>query len=346
MSSLEKTLLKKLNHLPREAAPGVRVLVAQKGQKVLDVSWGKTWPYYDLASLTKVIFTATQYMSFESRGMLLAEDPVVKHLPWYNGPATIAQLLSHVAGNVWWLPLYKEIMEFSSLYEKRQHLQKMIRDLEPKPESQAVYSDIDFFILGFIVENLEETSLDLVWSRFRDRELPDSHLHFNKNNSPVYKRSAYAPTENCPWRKKIIQGEVHDENTWSLLGVSSHAGLFGRPQDVLDWGLWLRKAASEDTAFTRASIVQKYLRRAIPRTRGDWALGFMMPTEGKASCGAHFDLKSVGHTGFTGTSFWWDRKKDVMAVVLANRTYPTRENEMFRRERPKIHNMIMETLTE
>lgn len=344
MTALEKTFKEKLKHIPSETAPGFKVLVAKKGKTILDVDWGKTYPYYDLASLTKIMFTTTQFMILESQGRLHSNDRVDKHLPWFRENSKLSELLAHVAGSEWWLPFYKHLLSLHSLYEKRQRLQELIRKLKPHRQRQAVYSDIDFLILGFVMERVCESSLDSIWQNFKDAALPGSHLHFNKNNQPVYARSSYAPTKKCPRRKKIIQGEVHDENTWSLQGVSSHAGLFGRAEDVLSWGLWLRKAINHATELTEPQVVRKYLKRAIPASRGDWSLGFMMPTHGKASCGPHFDRSSVGHTGFTGTSFWFDPKSDVMVVLLANRTYPSSDNEVFRKMRPQIHNMIMETL--
>lgn len=346
MTNFEKALKQKFLHIPQDAAPGFRLIAARKGQLIANVGWGKTWQYYDLASLTKIIFTASQFMVLESQGQLRAEEKASRYLPWYTSPATIGELLAHVGGNDWWQPFYKELLPLPSLYEKKQKLREMIRDLHPKKQLKAVYSDIDFFVLGFLMEQLKETAFENIWTHFRETCLPNNRMHFNRSNTPLYTRSSYAPTEKCEWRKKTLQGEVHDENTWALSGVSSHAGLFGRPEDVLQWGLWLRQAFHKNTPVTQERVVKKYLRRAIPERRGDWALGFMVPTAGASSCGAYFDPKSVGHTGFTGTSFWWDPRKDVMVILLSNRTYPTRKNELFRKERPKIHNMVMETLME
>jgi serine-type D-Ala-D-Ala carboxypeptidase len=82
----------------------------------------------------------------------------------------------------------------------------------------------------------------------------------------------------------------------------------------------------------------------MPPSQGDWSLGFMMPTEGAASCGSHFSLKSFGHTGFTGTSFWFDPDKDLFVVLLSNRIHPTRNNEKFRQWRPRLHDWVVEIL--
>lgn len=344
MNVLEKKLAEKFKSIPHEAAPGFRLLVAHKGHKVIDMSWGKTWLYYDLASLTKIIFTSTQMMILESQGKIKVSENLQKYLPWYSFATTPEKLLAHSAGNDWWQPFYKKLSPLPSLYDKKQSLRKTLQSLKPKKTSHSVYSDIDFFLLGFLIEEVEESALDVVWEKFISSTLPTNKMHFNRNNKPLFQKNLYAPTERCPWRKKLLQGEVHDENTWALEGVSSHAGLFGRADDVLQWGLWLRKSLRHSTEFTKTTVVQKFLKRAINQKYGDWALGFMMPTEGSASCGKYFSASSVGHTGFTGTSFWMDIEKDLMVVLLSNRIHPTRKNEIFRKERPRIHDMIVETL--
>ena len=83
---------------------------------------------------------------------------------------------------------------------------------------------------------------------------------------------------------------------------------------------------------------------AIPAARGDWALGFMLPSKGSASCGRYFSANSFGHTGFTGTSLWYDPRRDRMVVILANRVHPTRENTKFVKLRPLLHNAAVECL--
>lgn len=344
MTSFEKKLHLKIQDVPRDAAPGFRLMVAHKGKIVANVDWGKTSTYYDLASLTKIIFTTTQFMGMQSQKKINVDESIQKYLSWYPYTAKIKQLLSHTAGNEWWLPFYKTIAPLATVYEKKQKLRLMIRDLKPKKTNMSVYSDIDFFLLGFLMEEILENSLESIWSEFLESQFDNNQMHFNKNDKSLFAKSLYAPTEKCLWRGRTLQGEVHDENTWALGGVSSHAGLFGRVEDVMAWGLWLRSAIKTSNTFVTSTVAEKFTRRAIPVKAGDWSLGFMMPTKGSASCGSYFDLASIGHTGFTGTSFWFDKKQDVIVVLLSNRIYPTRKNEVFRSQRPRIHNMVMEVL--
>ncbi|MCC6138044.1 MAG: serine hydrolase [Bdellovibrionaceae bacterium] len=344
MNSLEKKLSEKFKTIPKACAPGFRLMVAHKGKIVSNIKWGKTWEYYDLASLTKIIFTTTQMMGLESQGKIKTNEPLNKNLKWYPFKSTNKQLLSHTAGNDWWQPFYKQLAPLDSLYEKKQKLKKILTTLRPKKIKKSVYSDIDFFLLGFLMEEVFASSLDVVWKNFVSSQLPKNKMHFNKKNIPLYKKSQYAPTEKCPWRKKTLQGEVHDENTWALQGVGAHAGLFGRVEDVMEWGLWLRQSLKKSNSFVKSSVAQKFIQRSLPVKQGDWALGFMMPTLGRASSGKYFSASSVGHTGFTGTSFWMDLEKDLIVVLLSNRINPTRQNEQFRKIRPQIHDMIVEAL--
>lgn len=93
-----------------------------------------------------------------------------------------------------------------------------------------------------------------------------------------------------------------------------------------------------------AKTADKFLRRAVPEKLGDWALGYMMPSKKNSSSGQYFSKESVGHTGFTGTSLWFDPKKDVAIVILSNRVHPKRSNQRFRKLRPQIHDVIIEEL--
>jgi CubicO group peptidase (beta-lactamase class C family) len=127
--------------------------------------------------------------------------------------------------------------------------------------------------------------------------------------------------------------------------VAPHAGLFATPEAVSDWGLKLRQAVLKDSQrFGDPKMARRFVTRQIPPSRGDWGLGFMKPTKGRASCGRYFSQKSFGHTGFTGTSLWMDPIRDVLVVILSNRVHPTRDNKSFLSLRPKIHDWICELL--
>lgn len=347
MSAAERYFLKKAKEIPKDVAPGFLLQVYERGEKVIDISWGSTWRYYDLASVTKIIFTVPWFMKLVSDGKLRVNTPITSVLPWYRRSGTVSSLLTHTAGNEWWLPLYKSLDKNENFEFRKNQLREILRREETRKKSSvAVYSDIDFFLLGFILESVTEKNWSPLWHELA-AEIGTDEVLFHLGNHPPLQKSMYAPTEDCPWRKKIVQGEVHDENAWMLSGVAPHAGLFATVDGVAKWGLWLRHLAQTGSpSWAKSDVVRTFLKRSVPAKKGDWSLGFMMPTRGSASCGDRFSPRSVGHTGFTGTSFWWDPERDVMAVLLSNRIHPNREHMEFRKWRPVIHNWIMESLDE
>lgn len=357
-TALERGFLEKLGDSWEGATQGLVVQAFAKGRKVLDLEVGRTYERYDLASLTKIIFTTTAFMALYDEKRFRLADPVSRWVPWFpaDHPARLKDLFTHSAGLTWWYPFFKTLAPrtaklkspedawdvFQSLLKR-----KVLADLETSPSEwpieKSVYSDLDYFLLGIALESITGTTLYTAWADLRDR-LELEGLDFNRNNKPKYARSSYAPTEKDKWRGKTLQGEVHDENTWALRGVAPHAGLFGRIADVSGYGLLLRASmrGKGSIIFPSSKTTARFTQRSIPRTRGDWALGFVMPSKAGSTAGPLFSLKSVGHTGFTGTSLWYDPDKDLLVTILSNRVHPTRDNTGFQKLRPLIHTWISE----
>ncbi|MEN0058340.1 MAG: serine hydrolase [Bdellovibrio sp.] len=343
-SVLEKNLMKQLEERIRDTTPGVMVRAYQGGRIICDVAVGNTYAYYDLASLTKIIFATQGMMETYEKGLWNFETTVQQLLPWFpHVEMKLTELLTHSSGLVWWLPLYQEIPERLSTEEKRHRLKDILQSLKLEKKETAQYSDVGFMLLGFVLEKLYDKPLLEVWNDIKNKFYQGTTLEFHPENQLTQKMSLFAPTEECPVRKKLIQGEVHDLNCWALGGVSTHAGLFGSIDDVGWYSLHLR---SHLMGIARYSIRQKtallFAKRALPEGRGDWAMGYMMPTPGSASCGTYFSLDSIGHTGFTGTSVWYDPKMDMSVVILSNRVLYGADNKAFAALRPEIHNWIVE----
>jgi CubicO group peptidase (beta-lactamase class C family) len=127
-------------------------------------------------------------------------------------------------------------------------------------------------------------------------------------------------------------------------GVAGHAGLFGTAQDIFD----LLKELSnnyhgrEHNGLFEKHVAQTFLKRQSDT--GTWALGFDTPTRPDSSSGRYFSDQSVGHLGFTGTSFWMDLEKEVIVILLTNRIHPSRENEHIKDFRPVLHDAVMEAI--
>jgi CubicO group peptidase (beta-lactamase class C family) len=354
VSRLEAALTEKISEYIPLATPGICIQAYLGGRKKLDLRIGRTYDYYDWASLTKIVFSTTQVMLQVDSGKLKLQMPISNRIPWFASSAPlkyqrIRDLLTHSAGLTWWKPFYQDLDLNASRAERWQELLRLIEKTQASESGsaefkrQSVYSDLDILILGEIFRDGQD--FYNIW-KAQVQGMGLEKTHFHKDNKPVFKRSLYAPTEQCGFRGRVIQGEVHDENTWGLGGVAPHAGLFGPLDDLSQWGLMLRKSmrGTRVRGFAKPETVRKFAKRAVPRAVGDWGLGFMMPTRGSASCGKYFSSQSVGHTGFTGTSLWYDPKHDLLVTILSNRVHPTRENTEFVRLRPMLHEWIFKAL--
>lgn len=343
-SSLEKSLALQLEAAITDVTPGVLVRAHAGGQMVCDLGVGQTARYYDFASLTKIVFTRQALLQAFDRGLWHLESTVGDVLPGFSRPALrLTELLTHTSGIEWWRPFYESIDQTLPWRQRRQWLYGQLQTAPCEPPGKAVYSDLGFMLLGFVLEALHGRDLFAVWQDLQATTYPQGSLAMHEDNRPVHAVEAYAPTEFCPWRKKRLQGEVHDDNTWSFGGISTHAGLFGTMDDLAGFGLQLRaQVRAEPGAGVGPATARHFTQRAIPRAAGDWALGLMMPAVQGASCGRHFSERSVGHTGFTGTSLWYDPERDLLVSILSNRVYGGRENKAFLALRPQIHDWIVE----
>lgn len=349
LSQMEKKITAKIQENLLEAAPGVQVQVHQAGRKICDVAVGTTYPYYDFASLTKIIFTVQAMMLAYDLEKWNLNSRVKDFVPWYPHETFIREILTHTSGLPWWMPFYKSMKPNDNQLQRWEIVSNEIKNIEleqdPEKRSQAVYSDVGFITLAFVLEALFEKPLEDLWIDIKEKFYIGTTMDFQKNNKPKLLKKYYAPTEDGDWRGHMIQGEVHDENAWSLGGISTHAGLFGSIDDLGWYALNLR---AQILGFSKSAVKSKtakfFTSRQIPETQGDWGLGFMLPTPGSASCGRYFSLASVGHTGFTGTSIWYDPLADVSISILSNRVLMGRDNKTFASLRPQIHNWIIEGL--
>lgn len=345
-SSQENRLIEHIKKAIPDVTPGVTVRAYHTGRLICDISVGQTYPYYDLASLTKVIFTQQAMMEAFDQNKWNLETKVSDILSDFpHKDIKIQELLTHTSGLEWWKPFYQSIDLTQTWQQKRIWLYEQLKKSEINKTGKAVYSDLGFMLLGFVLEKMSQKNLLEVWTDFKSRYYPNTTFDFHINNKTEMPLSQFAPTEDCPWRKKIMRAEAHDENTWALGGISTHAGLFGSIEDVSSFGLNVRSQLQGIARYqVRQKTAQLFATRAIPADVGDWALGYMMPSAANASCGVHFSVLSIGHTGFTGTSAWYDPRHDLLVLILSNRVHYGRENKGFIQLRPQIHNWIYESL--
>src|SRR5262245_8905314 len=284
---------------------------------------------FDLASLTKVVATATLVMRAVREGWLTLDTRIGNRLASWRAAdragVTVRQLLDHSSG----LPAHAKLWEHA---RGRAEFERAIAELplERTPGTASVYSDIGFITVGFLLEDSAGASLDQQFSVLAStlsgeaRYLP-----------PPEWREWTAPTEADAWRGRVLQGEVHDENAAALGGVAGHAGLFGTAGAV---GTFARLVLA---TLTRATVLgtPDELRPFITRTDvpgSSRALGWdtMLPT---SSCGTRMSPRAIGHTGFTGTALWIDPERDLYVVMLTNRLHPSRENNQIQPDRRTFH---------
>jgi CubicO group peptidase (beta-lactamase class C family) len=153
-----------------------------------------------------------------------------------------------------------------------------------------------------------------------------------------------APTERCPWRKRVLCGEVHDDNAWAMGGVAGHAGLFASAAEVDRLAGRLRACWRGEDDFVPREIVREFWSRDPLVEGSTWALGWDTPSPEGSSAGNRIGRNAVGHLGFTGTSLWIDLERDASVVLLTNRVHPRRDNERIREVRPRIHDAALEAL--
>ena len=341
--------------------PGAALLVAQKNEVVFFEKTGnrvllpiplpmeKDTPF-DLASLTKPLATTLSIMKLFDQGAVHPDQALGDLLripvPPDKATITLRRLLTHCAGFPDWAPFY---LELSS--EKPQERKSLLREgllkmpLKYSPGRQTVYSDLGFMILEWVIEKNAGVSLPrFLNEHFFEPLSLEKALFFGMTN-PLKNKIEFAATEDCPWRKRILQGEVHDENACALGGYSGHAGLFGTADGVYRLAHLLKEhfhGLRDD--YLQPKTVKTFFEKQHLVPGSTWALGWDTPSPVGSSAGSYFSPNSIGHLGFTGTSLWMDLHHDVTVVFLTNRIHPSRQNTDIKAFRPKLHNLVMEQL--
>jgi CubicO group peptidase (beta-lactamase class C family) len=258
---------------------------------------------FDLASLTKVIFTTTTILRLVEQGRMALDQPLCELIPdlrQYDLKApermlTVRQCLAHQT----FLPAVEPLYTFG---QDPQTLRAFVLQ-RVWAHGPPVYSDINFILLGIAIE------------RVTGRPLKQQPLPAGFSFAP--RPDDCAATEHCRWRDRILRGEVHDENAFALGGASGHAGLFGAIDPVLDFAA----AMLNGTVLLPETI--RHMRAPQSAQR---ALGWETKYQGWSG-GAACSDETIGHTGFTGTGLWIDFRRGLAWSLLTNRVHPTRHFE-------------------
>jgi CubicO group peptidase (beta-lactamase class C family) len=319
---------------------------------------------FDLSSLTKPLATTIAVMLLVRDGKLRLDDRVTRFLHNFGvygkTHVTIRHLLSHASGLAAWRPFYKDLQQIEKRGEKvnflgsaaaKEYVYEAIghERLEAPAGSKAVYSDLGFILLGALVEMASGTALDRFYQErvvrplgLRATSFIDLGMVRSRRIVPV--TDMIAATERCPWRKRVLCGEVHDDNAWAMGGVAGHAGLFASARDIDTLLCHLRAAWAGQDETLPAALVREFWTRDRVTPGSTWALGWDTPSPTGSQSGTRFSPDTIGHLGFTGTSIWMDLARDRHVVLLTNRVHPSRDNQAIKEFRPLIHDLVNEAL--
>jgi len=311
---------------------------------------------FDLASLTKVIGLTTACILLVDQKKLDLDAPVQRYLPEFRGAGkekvTIRHLLTHSSGLPAWRPLFRET-------ETREAALALVdtTPLDTVPGARYLYSDLGAIVLTQVVEHITKTRIDQYLDTAVFKPLGMTTTRYLP---PVEWRDRIAPTEmDTAFRHRMIRGEVHDENTGRLGGISGHAGLFSTGPDLARFAMWLLQARRElpvagrpvatgrlGTGITpSASLVAEFTSRQDLPPGSSRALGWDTPSE-NSSAGTKMSAHAFGHTGFTGTSIWLDPDRDLFIILLTNRVHPTRANTKILKVRPHVADLVVDAVTD
>ncbi|MDX5320300.1 MAG: serine hydrolase, partial [Bacteroidota bacterium] len=371
--------------LNEQVFPGAQVMVVKNGSVIYQRNAGyfdysKNQPVqsntlYDLASVTKVAATTLAVMHLVDHGKLDINKKAsyyLKSLRKTNkSELTIKQLLTHTGGLKSWIPFYQSTIDsslFGSFYSNcrdEEHpvpvadglfasqsmsdsIWKWILDSPVNKPGNYLYSDLGFYILQKLVEDLSDLPLDDYLNKHIYQPLNLGNLGFNPLRR--FERSRIAPTESDSiFRKQVIQGYVHDPGAAMLGGVGGHAGLFSNAGDL---AILLQMLLNEGEYGGERILKQETVRLFtgycdINSCRRGYGFDKPEPNPGKGTpCSRCCSPFSFGHSGFTGTYVWVDPKHELIYIFLSNRVHPDASNSKISQlnVRTNIQDLIYEMI--
>ena len=306
--------------------PGAVLVVGHDGAVVYRKAYGERWleprrermtvdTVFDLASLTKVVVTTVAVMQLFEQGLVRMSDPVAKYLPEFaqNGKEdiTVRQLLTHFSG----LP---QDLDLKSAWEGKATAYQMAFAAAPvmPPGSKFMYSDVNFIVLGALVERVSGQTLDAYAAAHIFAPL---HMTRTCFNPPASWRASIAPTQ-YDESEHMLWGVVHDPTARRMGGVAGHAGVFSTADDLAKFAQALLDGGDGIlSAATVAKMTQPEQPPSAPVLRG---FGWDIDSPYSTNRGDLFPVGSFGHTGFTGTSIWIDPTTQSYVILLTNAVHP------------------------
>ena len=296
---------------------------------------------FDVASLTKPLITATIILNLIYQGKLSFSSQLgetieeAKNSFWEK--TTVYQLLTHSSGLIGYRYFFSFFMSKGHLLQKnpktKSDLLSLILKEKPvyKPGEKSIYSDFGYFLLGIVVERVTGTTLD----NLAQDLIPDIKFSFNPEE-----KKAIPPTEVLSYRGGMVQGEVHDEHTFLVGGISGIAGLFISIEEISKFVQKIIHNLDYDTILPKPFFKEILQMKAKNST---WLPGWDTPSYPHSQGGSKIG-NAIGHLGYTGCSIWIDVEKRMGIILLSNRTFPTRFNQKIKSFRPWFYDKIWENL--
>jgi len=356
-------------------SPGAVLLVGKDGQVVFHKAFGcrsilpKVTPahknlVYDVASLTKAVVTTSICMRLVERGKLDLDHRVSRILQTFGSHGkeqiTVRHLLAHCAGFPAHVPFFKKLNQLhkgerSGILQSPGAREIIVNEIsrsriDNAPGKVAVYTDLGFILLGAVIEavcagqSLEKIARQEVFDPLSLRSSGFVNLGSIKQIQVEPVCEEIAPTTDCPWRQKIIVGEVQDENAWAMGGVAGHAGLFSTAKDLHSFAKEMLCCSQGSGTFLGRDVVREFWGKDTAVRDSTWCLGWDSPSAQGSSAGRFFSPHSVGHLGYTGCALWIDPSRNLDVVLLTNRVHPSADNKRIKQFRPLIHDLVMEAL--
>ncbi|RIW34227.1 class A beta-lactamase-related serine hydrolase [Bacillus salacetis] len=329
-----------------EHIPGGAVSVSLKGEVLLEEAIGYQSIYpekqimklntiFDIASLTKVVATLPVLLKLMEVGEIRLDDVVSFFLPKFakNGKEsiTLRDLLTHTSG----LPAYRQY--YKEGLNKNQIVSEICDEsLEYETGRKVIYSDLGLIILYKLIETVTGEKFEVFLQRefFTPMEMKETGFNPAKNID------RFAPTEFSKELKEYKRGVVHDENAETMGGVSGHAGLFSTLKDLQNYSSMIENNGKyKGKTILSESVIELSKENYTPFAKEYRGLGWLLKGPSLSSCGDLFSQTSYGHTGFTGTSVWFDPEAELNVILLTNRVHLGRQPQILRL-RPRLHNII------
>ena len=362
--------------------PVAQASVFHQGQEVgrAAVGAGEDTPF-DLASLTKILCTATAFVSLWSEGKVGPSSPVSRWIegsPLAKNGATLGDLLAHRSGLPAWQPFFAVVLHTVPELRRpdcppstRLTVRSELRDaaarspLDVPPGTRTLYSDVGYLLAGEMLAEAAGSPLDAVHARVTAKLGVATHFHRlstrgQDSRDPCGGRwdallptgslrpRPPAPGQENRWESLPSEpsrtGEVDDDNAWVMDGVSGHAGLFGTATEVARFG---QRVLEELAGAGRVAPAALWERAVTPAPGCSRALGFDTPSGESSAAGRLLGQTppgAFGHLGYTGTSLWVDRARGLSVALLSNRTALGRDNLRIQDFRPAFHDAVLQAL--